>query len=163
MRCSSRNDLYHPPSSTWDTTFSICILFDAAHVEPQGCPGECNLAVPCRDDLLRDNTDLFFWKVARPDCASWEPPRWLGSRRGAGYLSNPPTYLFNPNLFFQPSKTLFQPWVGKNVTPTKSTHGPYIPTFFFHFSCILVFWVCTVLEDLCWLFSWRLKIRCTKS
>ena len=50
---------------------------------------------------------------------------------GAGCLFNPPTVFFNPNLFFQPSKTLFQPWVGKNVTPTKTTHGPYIPTFFF--------------------------------
>ena len=35
-------------------------------------------------------------------------------------------------FFFNPPRRFFNPGLEKNVTPTKSTHGPYIPTFFFH-------------------------------
>ena len=34
-------------------------------------------------------------------------------------------------FFFNPPRRFFNPGLEKNVTPTKTTHGPYIPTFFF--------------------------------
>ena len=36
-------------------------------------------------------------------------------------------------LFFNPPRRFFNPGLEKNVTPTKSTHGPYIQFFFFFF------------------------------